>query len=130
MGIHLNLAEGQTGGITATMDDLLKFIKALVAGQLVSSETFDRMLNDDVPMGFPTIGFNYGYSIWKFRPVPLLLPKKLICWGCVGVTGAFMFYHPTTETIMIGSFNDMAYRSKALNFMIKKVVTPVVNATE
>jgi D-alanyl-D-alanine carboxypeptidase len=118
------------GGITAPMDDLLKFIRALIAGRLVSSKTFDRMLNDDVPMGFPTVGFNYGYSIWKFRTVPLLLPKKLICWGCVGVTGAFMFYHPITETIMIGSFNDMAYRSKALNFMIRKVVKPVVDAAE
>jgi len=115
------------GGITAPMEDYLKFMNALTSNRLVSRETFERMLNDEVPMGFPTIGFNYGYSIWKFRPIPLLLPKKLICWGCVGVTGAFMFFHPGTATTIIGSFNDMAYRSKALNFMIRKVVKPVVD---
>jgi D-alanyl-D-alanine carboxypeptidase len=110
------------GGITAPLEDYLLFIKAFNEQRLVKQETFETMLHHTVPMGFPTVGFNYGYSIWKFRPVPLLLPKKLLCWGCVGVTGAFMFFHPGTESYIIGSFNDMSYRSKALNFMIRKVV--------
>jgi len=118
------------GGICAPLEDSLKFLQALTGGRLVSAETFDRMLNDDVPMGFPTVGFNYGYSIWKFRPIPLLLPEKLVCWGCMGVTGAFMFYHRPTETMMIGSFNEMAYRSKAINFMIRKVLKPIVNSPD
>ena len=49
-------------------------------------------------------------------------PKKIASWGCVGVTGAFMFYHPFTESFIIGSFNDFTYRGKALDFMAKKVI--------
>lgn len=115
------------GGITAPLCQYLSFMRALVGGKLVRTETLDRMLNDSVRMGFPMVGFNYGYSIWKFRALPLLLPREMVCWGCVGITGAFMFYHPPTEAIMIGSFNDMAYKSNSLRFMLYKVVKPMLS---
>lgn len=54
---------------------------------MISEETLVRMINDDMHMGFPTVGFDYGYSIWKLRSIPLLMPEELYCWGCVGVTG-------------------------------------------
>ncbi|HDR52943.1 MAG TPA: class C beta-lactamase-related serine hydrolase [Mariniphaga anaerophila] len=110
------------GGVVAPAEEFLLFMKALLNHQLVKKETLNRMLNDDIPMGFPTPGFNYGYSIWKFKTIPVLLPEKLTCWGCVGATGAFMFYHPKTESTIIGSFNDFSFRSKALQFMVGGVV--------
>jgi D-alanyl-D-alanine carboxypeptidase len=116
------------GGIVAPMDEYLLFMKALTANKLVKKETLEQMLTDDIPMGFPTPGFNYGYSIWKFKKIPFLLPEKLLSWGCVGVTGAFMFYHPKTESIIIGSFNDFSFRSKALQFMVYKVIKQLVRA--
>jgi D-alanyl-D-alanine carboxypeptidase len=110
------------GGVVAPAEEFLLFMKALLNHRLVKKETLQQMLNDDIPMGFPTPGFNYGYSIWKFKTIPVLLPEKLTCWGCVGATGAFMFYHPKTESIIIGSFNDFSFRSKALQFMVGGVV--------
>jgi D-alanyl-D-alanine carboxypeptidase len=110
------------GGVVAPAEAFLLFMKALLNHRLVKKETLQQMLNDDIPMGFPTPGFNYGYSIWKFKTIPVLLPEKLTCWGCVGATGAFMFYHPKTESIIIGSFNDFSFRSKALQFMVGGVV--------
>lgn len=107
------------GGVVAPLEEYLKFMKALVNHKIVSWETLQQMLNDDY-RSFPTI--RYGYAIWKFITVPLLLPRKYNCWGCVGVTGAFMFYHPQTDSYIIGSFNDMSYRSKSLNFMLRKVI--------
>ncbi|WP_372946990.1 hypothetical protein [Mariniphaga sp.] len=101
-------------------------MKELVNNQLVKKETLDQMLTDDIPMGFPTPGFNYGYSIWKFKTIPVLMPEKYVCWGCVGATGAFMFYHPKTESIIIGTFNDFSFRSKALQFMVGTVVKMLV----
>jgi len=86
------------------------------------------MINDDVHMGFPTVGFDYGYSIWKLRSVPLLAPPQMYCWGCVEVTGAFVFYHPGTESHIIGTFNDFAYRAKALSFMARNVIKELVHA--
>jgi D-alanyl-D-alanine carboxypeptidase len=110
------------GGVVAPLHEYLRFMKALVNGDLVKNTTLEKMINDDVNMGFPLLGFKYGYSVWKPKAIPVLLPEKYYCWGCVGVTGAFMFYHPETESFVIGTFNDQSYTSKALQFMLKKVI--------
>lgn len=110
------------GGVVAPLEEFLIFMKALVNNRIVKKVTLERMLEDDIPMGFPFIGINYGYSIWKYKTVPLILPAKYNCWGCVGVSGAFMFYHPLTESYLIGAFNDEAYKSKAIKFMLLKVI--------
>ncbi|MFW5886849.1 MAG: serine hydrolase domain-containing protein [Bacteroidota bacterium] len=114
------------GGIVAPLNEFLFFMKALVNYQLVKKDTLIKMIYDDIKMGFPAIGFDYGYAIWKPRAIPLLMPKKYFCWGCVGITGAFMFFHPGTETYIIGTFNDESYTSKALKFMLMKVVKPLL----
>jgi D-alanyl-D-alanine carboxypeptidase len=118
------------GGVVAPLNEFLIFMKALVNYQLVKKETLEIMIYDDIKMGFPAIGFDYGYSIWKPKAIPLLLSKKYFCWGCVGVTGAFMFFHPETVTYVIGTFNDKSYTSKALRFMLMKVIKPLLKITE
>ena len=110
------------GSVIAPLEDFLIFMKSLVGHKILKKETLARMLDDDLPMGFPMLGFDYGYSIWKVKAIPLLLPEKFYCWGCVGVTGAFMFYHPKTESYCIGTFNDLSYRAKGLRFMLLKVI--------
>jgi D-alanyl-D-alanine carboxypeptidase len=114
------------GSVVAPLDEFLIFMKALVHLRLVKEETLNKMIYDDIKMGFPAIGFDYGYSIWKPKAIPLLLPKKYFCWGCVGVTGAFMFYHPLTQSYIIGTFNDKSYTSKALRFMLKSVIKELI----
>jgi D-alanyl-D-alanine carboxypeptidase len=114
------------GGVVAPLSEYLVFMKALVNGQLVKEDTLHQMIDDDVKMGFPAIGFDYGYAVWKPKAIPVLMPKKYFCWGCVGVTGAFMFYHPGTEAYVIGTFNDKSYTSKALRFMLTKVIKPLL----
>lgn len=110
------------GGIVAPLSEYLIFLKALVNEQLVKKTTLNQMIYDDIKMGFPAIGFDYGYSVWKPKSIPLLMPAKYFCWGCVGITGAFMFFHPQTESYIIGTFNDKSYTSKALRFMLTKVI--------
>ncbi|MEE4177426.1 MAG: serine hydrolase domain-containing protein, partial [Bacteroides sp.] len=114
------------GGVVAPLSEYLVFMKALVNGQLVRPATLHQMIYDDVKMGFPAIGFDYGYAVWKPKAIPLLMPKKYFCWGCVGVTGAFMFFHPQTEAYVIGTFNDKSYTSKALRFMLTEVIRPLL----
>ena len=111
------------GGVRATLDDYLAFMTALVNHRLVSPETLNTMLSDDAP-SMP--GMRYGYAIWKFVTVPIVAPAKFNCWGCVGVTGAFMFHHPGTDSYVIGSFNDMEYKSKALRFMLSRVINQLL----
>ena len=90
--------------------------------QLISAATLETMKNDS---GKLYLGIDYGYGIWQFKTIPVLLPKKYNCWGCVGATGAFMFYHPGLDTYLIGNFNDSSYMRKGLKFMknaIKKLL--------
>ncbi len=115
------------GGVVAPLSEFLIFMKALANGKLVKESTLNQMINDDVKMGFPVLGFDYGYSIWKPRAIPVLMPEKFFCWGCVGVTGAFLFYHPRTEAYVAGTFNDQSYTSKALRFMLMKVIKPLLD---
>lgn len=110
------------GGVTAELDDYLTFMQALVEHELVTRGTLDRMLSDD-HRSLP--GMRYGYATWKVVTVPLLSPALYNCWGCVGVTGAFMFFHPGTGSYLIGSFGDDSYRSKALRFMLSKLLRPL-----
>ena len=107
------------GGVVAPLDELHIFMKSLVNFHLVKEPTLNRMLTDDFRRG---IGIRYGYAIWKFVTIPLIMPSKFNCWGCVGATGAFMFYHPRTDSYIIGNFNDVSYMSKALQFMLMKIV--------
>lgn len=106
------------GSVVATNEDLLKFMKALVAGEIVSKNTLEKMKNDSTKLYF---GIDYGYSIWQFKTIPVLLPEKYNCWGGFGATGAFTFYHPGLDTYLIGNFNDLSYMRKGLKFM-KKVI--------
>lgn len=111
------------GGIVGPLGDYLKFMKALVSHQLIRADTLDIMKADSHRFN---LNIKYGYGIWMFTSIPLLLPKKMTCWGCVGVTGAFMFYHPATDSYIIGNFNDVSYRSKALQYMMFKIIKPLL----
>jgi len=115
------------GSVIAPLDEYLIFIKALVNHKIIKEKTLNRMVEDDINMGFPTIGFNYAYSIWKLKAIPVIMPKEYYSWGCVGVTGAFMFYHPGTESYIIGTFNDFSYRGKGLQFMAGKIIKELVS---
>jgi D-alanyl-D-alanine carboxypeptidase len=111
------------GGVTAPVEDLLKFMQALVHGQLISAETFDRM--DDCAKF--SIGIDYGYGMMKFRTIPILMPRKFNCWGNAGSTGAFMFYHPGQDAYLIGSLNQFRYHSKGIRLMLRAIDTLIKN---
>ena len=104
------------GGVTAPMNDLLKFMQALTGHQLISEHTLDTMLTDKAPM-YP--GWDYGYGIWQVRPIPIILPSKYKSWGVLGATGAFMFYHPDLEAFVIGSFNHQSWQKKCVRFIFR-----------
>ncbi len=110
------------GGIVAPAEDLLRFMKALVKCRIVTPETLEKMRNDSARF---QMGIDYGYGIWQFRTVPVLMPEKLNCWGVAGATGAFMFYHPESDAYIIGNFNQFEFARQALRFMLLKVIKPL-----
>ncbi|MDG5767464.1 serine hydrolase [Balneolales bacterium ANBcel1] len=114
------------GGVVATSEEYLAFIRALIGSRLVRKETLDRMRSDNLPMGFPQFNIRYGYSIWTFTSIPLLMPEAYSCWGCVGVTGSYLMHHPATGAFVVLGFNDVSYRSKAFRFMLSNVIKPLL----
>jgi D-alanyl-D-alanine carboxypeptidase len=74
------------GGVVAPLSEYLIFMKALVNGQLVKEATLNKMIYDDIKMGFPAIGFVLWLFCLKPKAIPLLMPEKYFCWGCVGIT--------------------------------------------
>lgn len=103
------------GGIVATAEDLLKFMKALVTYEIIREDTFDKMKD----WAKFSIGIDYGYGLMNFKTIPILMPKKYNAWGNAGSTGSFMFYHPAMDIYLIGSLNQFRYDSKGIRFMFK-----------
>ena len=60
------------GGIVATSEDLLKFMKALVTYEIIREDTFEKMKD----WAKFSIGIDYGYGLMNFRTIHLLMPKK------------------------------------------------------
>jgi D-alanyl-D-alanine carboxypeptidase len=114
------------GSICAPLAEFLHFFQQLVAGKLVRPETLETMINDARPMGLSALGFRYGYSIWSTMSIPLVLPKRYYCYGCVGVTGAVMFHHPATRSYIIGTFNHDSYKAAALRFLLSRIIPELV----
>jgi D-alanyl-D-alanine carboxypeptidase len=103
------------GGIISTTTDQLKFMKALVNGTILKKETFEQM--KDWAKFF--MGIDYGYGLMNVKTIPILMPEKYNAWGNAGSTGTFMFYHPSTETYIIGGLNEVTYGPKGVRFMLK-----------
>jgi len=105
------------GGIVSTMEDLLLFQKALVNNTLIKKETFEICSKDLEQFGF---GMDYGYGLLFLNvgKMTFILPKTLNMWGNFGSIGAYMFYNPTYDVYVIGSFNHSYYRVKQVIFVI------------
>ncbi|BFH64412.1 serine hydrolase domain-containing protein [Paenibacillus azoreducens] len=110
-------AGGQT---VSTSEDLLIFIKALVNHQIVQKETLDAMQRWN-RMRF---GMDYGYGLMRMHFIPVT--QKYIGWGHLGASGACMLYFPNLDVYMIGSFNQTAYRAKAMDYLFFKVLRKLV----
>jgi CubicO group peptidase (beta-lactamase class C family) len=110
------------GGLISTTDDLLRFQKALVDNTLIKKETFALCSKDLGKFGF---GMDYGYGILflNIGKMTLILPKTLNMWGNFGSIGAYMFYNPTHDVYLIGSFNHSNYRVKQVFFLIDLIRT-------
>ncbi len=104
------------GGVVSTTEDLLKFMKALVNGEILKKETLEKMKND---WGKLFLGIDYGYGLMNIKTVPVLMPAKYNSWGNAGSTGSFLFYHPATDAYIIGTLNQFGYGQKGIRLMFQ-----------
>lgn len=101
-------AGGQT---VSTSEDLLKFMEALVGGQVVSKDTLAKMKQWQKMW----IGVDYGYGLMQVRMLPII--QKYNVWGHLGSIGSFMLYNPGMDTYIIGNFNKSGHLTKTVRFL-------------
>ncbi len=107
------------GGIASTTEDLLAFIKALNENKLIRAETYQKMQEWQKE----SKGLYYGYGLRQFRLKELFftLPDEVIT-GNSGSIGSFMYYNPTYDLYLTGSFNQSKYMRKHVVFIIKVMI--------
>jgi D-alanyl-D-alanine carboxypeptidase len=104
------------GGVTSITEDLLTFIKALNENKLIKATTFQKMQDWQKE----SKGLYYAYGLRQFRLKELFftLPDEIIT-GNSGSIGSFMYYNPTHDLYLTGSFNQSKYMRKHIVFLIK-----------
>lgn len=110
------------GGIISTVEDLLKFHKALREDRLVSKETLSTMENYDNK--FMT-GIYYGLGMMQFRfeEYFFLLKGYPRMTGHMGILSTFMFYDDVHDAYVIVNFGSDAHIQKSVQNIIKIVGT-------
>lgn len=104
-------ADWAGGGIVSTNSDLIKFLQAVMNGNLIKPETLNRMQN----WTKESVGMNYGLGIRQVK-FQELSPywDHIVIKGHSGVTGAFLFYCPELDTYISGSLNQTEANREAL----------------
>lgn len=99
------------GGMVSTVSDTLRFLRALVQGELFARpETFPSMQHWN-KIYFP---MQYGYGLMKFHVPRLLSPfsPSPVLVGHSGSTGSFLYYSAEKNIYLSGTVNqNMRFRA-------------------
>lgn len=108
-------ADWAGGGLISTLDDLMRFSKALHGGELISATSLKAMFSDQhvFEQGIYTGAGGMTVHFEKFFPL-LRLPSVM---GHIGILSTHVFYDATTDTHIVmnfGSTDKMVDSFKAL----------------
>jgi D-alanyl-D-alanine carboxypeptidase len=110
------------GGIVSTLDDLLKFHKALREGKLISAQTLAVMENYDNKY-IPGIHYGLGMMQLRFEEFFFLLRGYPRMTGNMGSLSTLMFYDDVHETYVVMNFGSNGHTRKAIQNLISMVQT-------
>ncbi|MFC2170394.1 serine hydrolase domain-containing protein [Calditrichota bacterium] len=105
------------GGVVTTLDDLFKFHKALVDGELVALKTLEEM--QQWVKWQRGIRYGYGLVNLRIRALTFVMSSKYDMWGNWGSISTFMFYNPHYDVYLVGAFNQSKFIQKQVVFMIR-----------
>lgn len=107
---------GPDGGVVATVDDLMRFLRGFFEGGLFdpailpSLQAWNRIF-------FP---LQYGVGLARFKWPRLFSPladqPELL--GHSGLSGAFAFYAPARRTFLAGTVNNIAHPDRSFRLML------------
>ncbi|QIE58290.1 beta-lactamase family protein [Rasiella rasia] len=99
------------GGLVATTQDLISFLKGFNKGLILTNETRLEMQN----WMYETVGMEYGYGLRKVSIKDLMnidTPLQLI--GHTGSTASFLWYCPQLDTYVTGTLNQLEASKSSL----------------
>jgi len=107
---------GPDGGVVATVDDLMTFLRGFFEGALFDSavlpslQTWNRIF-------FP---LQYGVGLARFKWPRLFSPlaEQPELLGHSGLSGAFAFYAPGRRTYLAGTVNNIAHPDRSFRLML------------
>ncbi|OUS76154.1 serine hydrolase [Paenibacillus sp. MY03] len=106
------------GGIVTTMKDLLLFMRALEAGDIVSENVYGEM-SDFAHKYEKGIYYGLGMMYFDFSELSFLLGSMTDLYGGVGATGTFMFYDEKKDTYYMANFGSLDYAEKGIEELVK-----------
>ena len=97
------------GGIASCTQDLITFIKALANGELVSSDTYERMMQERVDIEMDKEWYGLGLEIINSSD-GLIIGHT----GSTSSYNALLFYYPERETYISIACNGLGENGEAL----------------
>ena len=110
-------ADWAGGGVVTNTEDLLKYMRALANHELLSEQTFTAY--QDIARFSYGIDYGYGIVLLNFNKFSPFYSKDLNVWGNWGSIATFMFYNPTHDIYIIGTFNQSKYIRKTVPFLMR-----------
>ena len=107
------------GGIVATPEDAVMFLRALKEGRIIKLETLELMHHWNPIKN--TGPFQYGYGMMEIK-LPSAISwavNVLPTWGHTGSLGSFLYYSPSQDLYAAGTINQTNDNVTALLLMIK-----------
>lgn len=128
--MHIPLAMRSFGDLGSTVDDLLKFMRALIRGEVFDDpttvnlmmerwHTFDFSLNPvRTSPGWP---IQYGLGMMRFHIPRLFSPLRPTppVIGHSGATGSWLFYCPELDVYLAGTVDQIAAAAVPFRFVPK-----------
>lgn len=108
---------GADGGIVSTAADLARFTRAFFGGEL-----FPAALREETdafaPIFFP---FQAGLGFWRFHIPRWASPFKAapVLLGHGGTSGAFAFYDPARELVVVGTVNSATSAGRPYRLVLR-----------
>jgi CubicO group peptidase (beta-lactamase class C family) len=119
-GIRSTTAYWADGGIVATPEDCVTFLKALNQGRIIRKDSLEKM-HQWIRLANPGMPFDYGFGTMKFEIPSFInrIAKVPPVWGATGSTGSFLYYAEDLDLYMAGTTNQVDDKITPIVLMIK-----------
>ncbi len=97
-------ADWAGGGLTTTVEDLQRFVRAFADDRIFRDPSTRREMLGWRPTGEK--GVYYGLGVRRFAPGELGMPGYGEVWGHTGALGSFALYWPEEEAVLAGTLNQ------------------------